>query len=118
MATFVSRKGPNGRRVWQAHIRRREFPAQVRTFDTKAEAQAWAATIESEMARVGSGLPLHGPDPGQGRGRHYQEQRRRGCRTQDDRRASRAAPTPLQHRPQGVGMESLGNPTEHVRRPR
>ena len=51
MASFIPRKGPNGRRVWQAHIRRRGFPAQVRTFDMKAEAQAWAATIESEMAR-------------------------------------------------------------------
>ena len=51
MASFIPRKGPHGRRVWQAHIRRRGFPAQVRTFDTKAEAEAWAATIESEMAR-------------------------------------------------------------------
>ncbi|HUW98899.1 MAG TPA: site-specific integrase [Acidiferrobacter sp.] len=38
-------------RVWQAHIRRRGYPAQVRTFDTKAEAQAWAAGIENEIAR-------------------------------------------------------------------
>ena len=51
MASFIARKGPGGHRVWQAHIRRRGYPAQVRTFDTKAEAQAWAATIESEMAR-------------------------------------------------------------------
>ncbi len=51
MASFIPRKGPGGRRVWQAHIRRRGYPAQVRTFDTKAEAEAWAATIESEMAR-------------------------------------------------------------------
>ena len=51
MASFISRKGPGGKRVWQAHIRRRGFPAQIRTFNTKAEAQAWAAMIESEMAR-------------------------------------------------------------------
>ncbi len=51
MASFIPRKGPSGRRVWQAHIRRRGYPAQVRTFDTKAEAEAWAATIESEIAR-------------------------------------------------------------------
>ena len=51
MASFIERKGPSGRRVWQAHIRRRGFPAQVRTFDTKAEAQAWAAIVESEIAR-------------------------------------------------------------------
>ena len=51
MASFIPRKGPAGKRVWQAHVRRRGFPAQVRTFDTKAEAEAWAATIESEIAR-------------------------------------------------------------------
>ena len=51
MASFVPRKGPGGKRVWQAHIRRRGYPAQVRTFDTKTEAEAWAATIESEIAR-------------------------------------------------------------------
>ena len=51
MASFIPRKGPGGKRVWQAHVRRRGYPAQVRTFDTKAEAEAWAATIESEIAR-------------------------------------------------------------------
>ena len=54
MASFIPRKGPGGKRgkrVWQAHVRRRGYPTQVRTFDTKAEAEAWAATIESEIAR-------------------------------------------------------------------
>ena len=51
MASFIPRKGPGGRRVWQAHIRRRGYRPQVRTFDAKAEAEAWAATIESEIAR-------------------------------------------------------------------
>jgi len=51
MASFIPRKGPNGKRVWQAHIRRRGYPAQVKTFDTKAEAEAWASIIESEIAR-------------------------------------------------------------------
>ena len=51
MASFIARNGPGGKRVWQAHIRRRGYPAQVRTFDTKAEAQAWAAGIENEIAR-------------------------------------------------------------------
>ena len=51
MASFIPRKGPGGKRVWQAHVRRRGYPAQVRTFDTKAEAEAWAVTIESEIAR-------------------------------------------------------------------
>ena len=51
MASFIPRKGPGGKRVWQAHVRRRGYPAQVHTFDTKAEAEAWAAVIESEIAR-------------------------------------------------------------------
>jgi len=50
MASFVPRKGPGGKRAWQAHVRRRGYPAQVRTCDSKAEAWAWAAGIESEMA--------------------------------------------------------------------
>ena len=51
MATLVQRKGPSGRRVWQVLVRRRGYTQQTRTFDTKAEAEAWSATIESEMAR-------------------------------------------------------------------
>ena len=51
MATFVSRKGPNGRRVWQAKIRRRGYPPQSGTFDSKAKAETWARLIESEMDR-------------------------------------------------------------------
>ncbi len=51
MATFVARRGPGSRRVWQVLIRRRGHPQQTSTFDTKAQAEAWAATIESEMAR-------------------------------------------------------------------
>ena len=51
MASFIPRRGPGGKRVWQAHVRRRGYPAQVRTFDTKAEAEAWASVVESEIAR-------------------------------------------------------------------
>ena len=51
MASFIPRKGPGGKRVWQAHVRRRGYPVQVRTFDTKAGAEAWAAVIESEIVR-------------------------------------------------------------------
>ncbi|MHB1511612.1 MAG: hypothetical protein ACYCTF_07945 [Acidiferrobacter sp.] len=51
MASFIPRKGPRGRRVWRAHIRRRGSPTQVRAFDTRAEAEVWAAIIESEIAR-------------------------------------------------------------------
>lgn len=47
MAT-IRKRGPY---QWEAQIRRKGFPAQSKTFGTKAEADAWAAVIESEMAR-------------------------------------------------------------------
>ena len=51
MASFIPRKGPKAKRVWQAHIRRRGYPAQVQTFESKAKAEAWARKIEGEMDR-------------------------------------------------------------------
>ena len=51
MASFIPRKGPGGCRVYQAHIRRRGWPAQVRTFNSKAKARVWARQIEEEMDR-------------------------------------------------------------------
>lgn len=47
MATIRKR----GLYQWEAQIRRRGYPAQSKTFETKPEAQAWAQMIESEMAR-------------------------------------------------------------------
>lgn len=46
MATFRKRG-----RYWQAQIIRKGYPSQYKTFDTKAEAEAWATIIESEMSR-------------------------------------------------------------------
>ncbi|MHB8388373.1 MAG: site-specific integrase [Acidobacteriaceae bacterium] len=46
MACFQKRSG-----AWRALVRRKGHPPQTRTFDTKAEAEAWAAGMESEMAR-------------------------------------------------------------------
>jgi integrase len=51
MASFIPRKGPGGKRVWQAHVRRRGYPAQVKTFDAKADAEVWARRIEEEIDR-------------------------------------------------------------------
>ena len=51
MATFRKRPGPGGKTAWQAQIIRRGYERQYKTFDTKAEAEAWAAIIESEIAR-------------------------------------------------------------------
>ncbi|WP_354678652.1 integrase [Cupriavidus plantarum] len=47
MAT-VRKRGPY---QWEAQIRRKGYPAQSKTFNTKLEAEAWASIIESEMAR-------------------------------------------------------------------
>jgi integrase len=47
MATFRKR----GRHSWEAQVRRHGWPSQTKTFHTKAEAEAWAAMIESEMNR-------------------------------------------------------------------
>jgi integrase len=47
MATFRKR----GPRQWEAQVRRTGWPSQTKTFDTRGEAEAWAALIESEMNR-------------------------------------------------------------------
>ncbi|MDE1715877.1 site-specific integrase [Chromobacterium amazonense] len=47
MATIRKR----GEYQWEAQIRKKGYPAQSKTFITKAEAEAWAAVIESEMVR-------------------------------------------------------------------
>lgn len=47
MATIRKR----GDYQWQAQIRKRGYPEQVCTFNTKAEAEAWARRVESEMDR-------------------------------------------------------------------
>ena len=51
MATIAKRTDNLGAPSWQAKVRRKGFPAQSKTFNTKSEAQRWAALIESEMAR-------------------------------------------------------------------
>jgi integrase len=47
MATFQQRDG--GR--WQAKVRRRGCPVQSQTFAKKADAEAWARKVESELER-------------------------------------------------------------------
>ena len=46
MAAFEKRG-----QYWRAKIRRKGFPDQSRSFDTRAEAEMWAGAIESEMDR-------------------------------------------------------------------
>lgn len=47
MATIRNR----GEYQWEAQNRRKGYPAQRKTFETKADAQAWARMIESEIDR-------------------------------------------------------------------
>ncbi len=44
----ITKRGPY---QFQAQIRRKGYPTQQRTFETRREAEAWATTIESEMHR-------------------------------------------------------------------
>ena len=44
----IYKRGPY---QWQALIRRKGHPVQAKTFNTRAEAEAWVSTIESEMVR-------------------------------------------------------------------
>ena len=47
MATITNR----GSLQWRVRIRRRGYPVASKTFETKADAEAWARQIESEMDR-------------------------------------------------------------------
>lgn len=46
MATIVNR----GKRQWQVKVRRKGYPTETKTFDTKKEAEEWAAIVEGKMA--------------------------------------------------------------------
>lgn len=47
MAT-IQKRGPY---QWRALVRRKGYPSQSKSFDTKREAEAWASIVESEMTR-------------------------------------------------------------------
>ena len=52
MAGFYEQIDQDGNRIgWQAKIRKKGFPSQTKVFRTKADAQAWAASVEGEMVR-------------------------------------------------------------------
>ncbi|MHB1287304.1 MAG: hypothetical protein ACYCYP_12275 [Leptospirales bacterium] len=44
----MANKDPN---QWQTKVRRKGYPVQTKTFNTRAEAEAWDSTVESEMTR-------------------------------------------------------------------
>lgn len=47
MATFRKR-GPH---QWQAQVRKKGYPLQTKSFETRAAAQAWARAVEVDMDR-------------------------------------------------------------------
>jgi len=49
MATIIKRPGPKSSTVWQAQVRKKGYPSQIKTFDRKGDAQKWAKAIEHEM---------------------------------------------------------------------
>ncbi|MBU2804381.1 site-specific integrase [Acidithiobacillus ferridurans] len=50
MATITPRFDDQNNRIgWQVRIRKKGYPAQVKTFRTKAQAEAWAKAVETEM---------------------------------------------------------------------
>ena len=50
MASFYERKLADST-VWEAKIRRKGYPVQMRSFDKKSDAEKWAREIESSMDR-------------------------------------------------------------------
>ena len=44
----IYKRGPY---QWQVLFRKKGFLSQAKVFETKSEAETWAATIESEMGR-------------------------------------------------------------------
>jgi integrase len=47
MATFRKR----GNLQWEARVRKRGYPTTCKTFETKAEAERWAKSVETEMSK-------------------------------------------------------------------
>jgi len=49
MASILKRSGKNGKIVWQAQIRKKGYPPQIKTFERKGDAQKWVKMIEHQM---------------------------------------------------------------------
>ncbi|MDR1397692.1 MAG: site-specific integrase [Desulfarculales bacterium] len=49
MATIRKRIGKRGNSQWEVRIRRHGYPTTCKTFETKADAEAWSKEIETEM---------------------------------------------------------------------
>ena len=52
IASILPRKDRDGNIIgWQARVRKKGYPLQVKTFDRKGQAQTWAKQLEVEMER-------------------------------------------------------------------
>ena len=52
MASFIQQSDQDGNKIgWQARVKKKGYPLKTKVFRTKADAQTWAASIETEMAR-------------------------------------------------------------------
>jgi integrase len=52
VASILERRNRDGQLIgYQCQVRKKGYPPQIKTFDRKADALAWAAVIESEMVR-------------------------------------------------------------------
>lgn len=56
MATFEKRVGKSGKATWRVRVRRSTGPWLTRSFPRKADAEAWARSIESKLD-VGEAVP-------------------------------------------------------------
>ncbi|WP_215879549.1 hypothetical protein [Acidithiobacillus ferriphilus] len=66
MASILPREDRDGNLIgWQARVRKKSYPLQVKTFDRKVQAQAWAKQLEVEIGarrlagpeRIGANAP-------------------------------------------------------------
>jgi integrase len=49
VASILKRPGPKGKPVWQAQVRKKGYPPQIKTFARKTDAERWAKMVEHQM---------------------------------------------------------------------
>jgi hypothetical protein len=59
MATIDVRKGPDGKVVYRARIRRKSYPTQTGTFPTRSEAKKWVTITDSELTPCRRNTSFH-----------------------------------------------------------
>lgn len=84
MASILPREDRDGNLIgWQARVRKKSYPLQVKTFDRKVQAQAWAKQLEVEIGarrlagpeRIGANDPDRSPGSVWSRGLQLEKKR-------------------------------------------